>query len=51
MWTSNKMIALYILLGLVVAAVVAWFLLRKTVRTRLSRDEIDRYYQDSDAGN
>ena len=35
MWTSNKMIALYILLGLLVAAVVAWFLLRKTVRTRL----------------
>lgn len=35
MWTSNKMIALYILLGGVAAAVVAWLLLRKTVRTRL----------------
>jgi len=36
MWTSNKMIALYILIGVAGAAVVAWLLLRKTVRTRLS---------------
>ena len=35
MWTSNKMIALYILLGVVAIGVVVWFLLRKTVRTRL----------------
>jgi len=35
MWTSSKMIALYILLGVVAAGVVAWLLLRKTVRTRL----------------
>ncbi|UCD50491.1 MAG: hypothetical protein JSW27_23570 [Phycisphaerales bacterium] len=35
MWTSNKMIALYILIGIAVAAVIAWLLLRKTVRTRL----------------
>ncbi len=34
MWTSNKMIALYILLGLVAVGVAAWFLLRKTLRTR-----------------
>ena len=36
MWTSNKMIALYILLGLAAVAVGAWFLLRKTLRTRLN---------------
>ena len=36
MWTSNKMIALYILIGVAIAAVVAWLLLRKTVRTRLA---------------
>lgn len=35
MWTSNKMIALYIILGVVVVGVVAWLLLRKTLRTRL----------------
>jgi len=35
MWTSNKMIALYILLGVLGATVAAWLLLRKTVRTRL----------------
>ncbi len=36
MWTSNKMIALYILLGLVAIGVVVWLLLRKTLRTRLN---------------
>ena len=35
MWTSNKMIALYILIGVAGIGVVAWFLLRKTLRTRL----------------
>lgn len=35
MWTSNKMIALYILIGIAIAGIVAWLLLRKTVRTRL----------------
>ena len=35
MWTSNKMIALYILIGVAAIAVVAWFLLRNTLRTRL----------------
>jgi hypothetical protein len=34
-WTSNGMIALYIALGLALAGVVAWLLLRKTLRTRL----------------
>jgi hypothetical protein len=35
MWTSNKMIALYIVLGLVIAGVVTWLIARKAVRTRL----------------
>ena len=35
MWTSNRMIALYILIGVGIIGVVAWLLLRKTVRTRL----------------
>lgn len=36
MWTSNKMIAVYILLGLIAVAVGAWLLMRKTLRTRLN---------------
>jgi hypothetical protein len=36
MWTSNKMIAVYIAVGVVAAAVLAWLTLRRTVRTRLS---------------
>lgn len=36
MWTSNKMIAVYIAVGVVAATVVAWLTLRRTVRTRLS---------------
>ncbi len=34
-WFSNKMIAIYIAIGLLAAAVGAWFILRKTLRTRL----------------
>jgi hypothetical protein len=34
-WLSNKMIALYIAIGLLAASVGAWFILRKTLRTRL----------------
>jgi hypothetical protein len=34
-WLSNKMIGLYIAIGMIAAAVGAWFLLRKTLRTRL----------------
>ncbi len=34
-WVSNPMIAVYVAAGLLVAAVVAWFILRKTFRTRL----------------
>jgi hypothetical protein len=36
MWTSNEMIALYILLGLAAVGAGAWLLLRKTLRTRLN---------------
>lgn len=35
MWTSNKMIALYILLALLGVGVGAWLLLRHTLRSRL----------------
>jgi len=35
MWTSNKMIAIYILAAFCGIAVISWLVLRKTVRTRL----------------
>ncbi len=34
-WTSNRMIALYIALAAAAVAVAAWFVLRKTLRTRV----------------
>lgn len=34
-WTSNQAIAVYIAAGLVVAGVVVWLVMRRTVRTRL----------------
>ncbi|MCX5644466.1 MAG: hypothetical protein NTZ17_07245 [Phycisphaerae bacterium] len=34
-WTSNGMIAVYIAAGVALAAVVAWLLMRRTLRTRL----------------
>ena len=34
-WTSNQAIAVYIAAGLVVAGVVVWLVLRRTVRTRV----------------
>jgi len=37
-WTSNQMIALYIALGVIVAGVAAWLILRKTVRTRIAME-------------
>ena len=37
-WTSNQMIALYIALGVLVAGVVAWLILRKTIRTRIAME-------------
>jgi len=41
-WTSNRMIALYIALGLAVTAIVAWLILRKTLRTRIDSVRILR---------
>lgn len=34
-WVSNQMIAIYIVMGLTLAAAVTWLILRKTLRTRL----------------
>ncbi len=42
MWTSNRMIALYIAIGVVGTSVVGWFMLRKTIRTRLRMKRIVR---------
>jgi len=36
MWTSSRMIALYILIAVGIVGVVAWLLLRKTLRTRIN---------------
>lgn len=45
-WTSNEAIAVYIAVGVAAAAVIAWLVLRKTVRTRLAtqkqiEDDVD----------
>lgn len=40
MWTSNKMIALYILLAMAGVGVGAWMLLRKTLRSRLRMEKV-----------
>jgi hypothetical protein len=39
-WVSNTMIALYIAVGLAAAAVGAWLILRRTVRTRLRMQKV-----------
>ena len=39
LWTSNQMIALYIALGVALMGMVSWFLMRKTLRTRLSMEQ------------
>jgi hypothetical protein len=41
-WFSNEMIALYIAVGFVIAIAVAWFVLRKTFRTRLRMEKAIR---------
>lgn len=41
-WFSNRMIALYIAAGVVVAVAAAWLILRKTIRTRLRMEEVVR---------
>ena len=38
-WVSNQMIAVYIAAGVVIVAVVAWFILRKTLRSRLRMEK------------
>ena len=38
-WTSNGMIAVYIAAGVAAAAVVAWLLMRRTLRTRLRTEK------------
>ena len=42
MWTSNEMIAVYIAIGVVAAALIAWLVLKKTVRTRLRMEKTVR---------
>jgi hypothetical protein len=39
-WVTGPMIAIYIVIGLVVTIMVAWILLRKTLRTRLGMKKI-----------
>ncbi len=34
-WTSNRMIAVYIVVGFVAACVITWLVMRRTVRTRI----------------
>jgi hypothetical protein len=46
--TSNKMIAFYIAIGLSVIAIIAWLLLRKTLRTRLRMEKTMRKDPDID---
>ena len=38
-WFSNQMIALYIVVGVIITVVVAWLILRKTLRTRLRMEK------------
>ncbi len=42
MWTSNEMIAVYITVGVAAAVLIAWLVLRKTVRTRLRMEKTIR---------
>ncbi len=47
-WTSNAMIAVYIAVGLAAAAVVTWFLVRRTLRTRMEMERNLRQDPDID---
>jgi len=38
-WTSNQMLAIYIAIGVVIAGVASWLILRKTVRTRMGMEK------------
>jgi len=48
MWASNEMIAVYIAIGLAAAAVGIWFLVRKTLRTRIEMTKTLREDPDID---
>jgi hypothetical protein len=39
-WLSNQMVAVYIAIGILVVSVAAWFILRKTLRTRLKMQKV-----------
>jgi hypothetical protein len=41
-WLSNQMVAVYIAAGFIAACVLAWFILRRTVRTRLRMEKTVR---------
>jgi len=41
-WTSSKMIAFYIVIGLAVFTIVVWLLLKRTLRTRLRMKKVTR---------
>ncbi|MBN2182039.1 MAG: hypothetical protein JW715_08995 [Sedimentisphaerales bacterium] len=41
-WFSGPMIALYIAVGIIIAVVAAWLILRKTLRTRLRMEKVVR---------
>lgn len=41
-WTSNRMIALYIALGVILAGVGVWLILRRTLRTRIDTQRLLR---------
>ena len=41
-WLSNQMVAIYIAIGMIVASVAAWFIFRKTIRTRLRMEKVIR---------
>jgi hypothetical protein len=40
LWTTSRMIAFYIAIGLAIAIIIAWLALRKTLRTRLRMKKI-----------
>lgn len=41
-WFSNQKVALYIAVGVIAALVIAWFILKKTFRTRLKMERVVR---------
>jgi len=41
-WLSNQMVAIYIAIGMIAASVSAWFMFRKTIRTRLRMEKVIR---------